>query len=132
MKLPAAVEAVVGKLAKLFRRRKEPLIYRYLREEERRYRRETRGRLKYDEKWFKPSWRDREAWRLARSCKDPKECYPAIRFIAYRYGKEAFQFLQKLAEKDVDLDAVVRLVEKYGASDRRVEDCIKLGLCEEA
>ncbi|MEM1572128.1 MAG: hypothetical protein QXN64_08365 [Pyrobaculum sp.] len=29
------------------------------------------------------------------------------------------------------LDAVVRLVEKYGVSDRRVEDCVKLGLCEE-
>ena len=123
--------SVFKRFARLFRRRKEPLIYKYLREEEKKYRREMRGKLKYDERYFRPNWRDREAWRLARSCKDPEKCYPAIRFIQYRWGKEAFQFLERRAEKDVDLDAVVRLVEKYGVSDRRVEDCVKLGLCEE-
>ncbi|MEZ0318752.1 MAG: hypothetical protein ABWK05_01985 [Pyrobaculum sp.] len=113
------------KLPELFkrlslRRRREPLIYRYLREEERRYRREVRGKLKHDERYFKPSWRDREAWRLARSCRELEACYPSIRMAQYRWGREVVQFLWRVVEQRVELDAVVRLVEKYGVSDRRV------------
>jgi len=115
--------------ALLKRRGREPLIYRLLREEERRFKREWRRPLRLVDK-FKPGWRDQEAWRLARMCKNADSCYPRIRFLLYKHGKQVVEWLNSLSHRRVDVDSAVRVAVKYGLKSRQVEDCVKLGLCE--
>jgi len=105
------------------------LIYRLLREEERRFRREWRRPLRITEK-FKPGWRDAETWRLAKLCKNADSCYPRIRLLLYKHGRQVVEWLNSLSHRRVDIDGAVRVAVKYGLKSRQVEDCVKLGLCE--
>jgi len=79
---------------------------------------------------FKPGWRDQEAWRLAKLCKNADGCYPRIRLLLYKHGRAVVEWLNSLSHRRVDIDAAVRVAVKYGIRSRQVEDCVKLGLCE--
>jgi len=128
--IDASVAALSALLSPLLKRRgREPLIYRLLREEERRFKREWRRPLRITDK-FKPGWRDGEAWRLARMCKNADSCYPRIRFLLYKHGRAVVEWLNSLSHRRVDVDTAVRVAVKYGIRSRQVEDCVKLGLCE--
>jgi len=130
MKLSVPTTLLSAVLSPLLKRReREPLIYRLLREEERRFKREWRRPLRITEK-FKPGWRDQEAWRLAKMCKNPDSCYPRIRYLLYKHGRAVVEWLNSLSHRRVDVDATVRVAVKYGLRSRQVEDCVKLGLCE--